>query len=154
MPERNGRRDGLLMDGFLAADSRIPRPGRAHQEVVAYLQRTTRLNYRRVDIERVCEFLGHMNGQGIRSCSRSWSMLGLKQHPESVLLNFRAGALATKTGLFTRGPKASKVSGDRPEAGGIVDPAQRNGALAGDQEDALTLINEMSSRNDGLPLVR
>ena len=47
-----------LMHGFLA--SGIEYPGRAGhiKKVVSYLQRTTRLKYRRVDIERVCEFLG------------------------------------------------------------------------------------------------
>ena len=47
-----------LMDGFLSAG--VEYTGRAGhiKKVVAYLQRTTRLKYRRVDIERVCEFLG------------------------------------------------------------------------------------------------
>ncbi len=135
-----------LMDGFLSAG--IEYPGRAGhiKKVVAYLQRTTRLNYRRVDIERVCEFLGHVEDKV--PLLEKLVKLGVKQHPFRSLLNFRAGLLETgKWCLQLRGPEGAKVSGDCPEAGGIIDRAQGNGFASPDQERAdLAQRDELAAR--------
>ena len=82
-------------------------PGRSEHlnQVVAYLERTSRLKYRRDDIELISEFLGQMPER--RRLLEKTLTRGLKQHPESALLNFRGGLLEIEKGHFAaRGGKA------------------------------------------------
>ena len=71
-------------------------PGRAEQiaQVLAYLKRTTRLKYRQIDIERVCDFLGHMPGKKNEDLLSKLVKHGLKLYPGSAQLNFQAGLAA------------------------------------------------------------
>ena len=138
-----------LMDGFLCAG--VEYTGRAGhiKKVVAYLQRTTRLNYRRVDIERVCEFLAHVEDKV--ALLEKLVKLGIKQHPGSVFLNFRAGLLETGRGLFNFGGAKARtyLETARKLAESSTEPKET--ALRPQIESALTLLNEMGSRTMGLP---
>jgi tetratricopeptide (TPR) repeat protein len=138
-----------LMDGFLSAG--IEYTGRAGhiKKVVAYLQRTTRLNYRRVDIERVCEFLGHIEDKV--TLLEKLLKLGIKQHPRSALLNFRTGLLVTGRGLFNFGGLKARgyLETARKLAESSTEPNET--ALLPQIESSLTLLNEMSARTRGFP---
>jgi hypothetical protein len=138
-----------LMDGFLSAG--IEYTGRAGhiKKVVAYLQRTTRLSYRCVDIERVCEFLGHIEDKV--ALLEKLVKLGVKQHPSSALLNFRAGLLETGRGPFNFGGPSARnyLETARKLAESSTEPKET--ALLPQIESALTLLNEMSSRSIGFP---
>ncbi len=82
----------LLLRAYLAA--KVDYPGRADHvaHLVAYLQRTTRLKFRQVDIEQVCDFLfiWRENPQLLDKLLNR----GLKLHPGSVMLHFHAGSEA------------------------------------------------------------
>src|SRR5271166_3352227 len=74
-----------FLTAFLALE--IDYDGRDHDatEVLKYLHRTTRLNYRLEDLEDVCEFLGHFPKES--RLTRNLVQRGLKAHPESALLH-------------------------------------------------------------------
>jgi hypothetical protein len=131
--------------------ARVEYTGRAGhiKKVVAYLQRTTRLNYRRVDIERVCEFLRHIDDKV--ALLEKLVKLGVKQHPQSALLNFRAGLLETGRGPFNFGGLSARkhLETARKLAESSTEP--RETSLLPQIESALTLLNEMSSRSIGFP---
>jgi len=132
-----------LLDGFLIA--RIEYPGRAGhiKKVVAYLERATRIKYRRVDIERVCEFVIRL--QDKRSLHQKLITLGMKQHRESVRLNMRAGMAELGKGTSSSGAKARQhLETARKLAESSTDPQER--ALLADIKNGLTTLNEMSSR--------
>ncbi len=138
-----------LMDAFLSAG--IEYTGRAGhiKKVVAYLQRTTQLKYRCVDIERVCEFLGHIEDKA--TLFEKLVKLGVKQHPQSALLNFQAGLLETGRGPFNFGGLTARnhLEKARKLAESSTDPKET--ALLPQIESALTLLNEMSSRSMAFP---
>ena len=141
-----------LMHAFLA--SAIEYPGRAGHitKVVAYLQRTSRLKYRRVDIERVVEFLGLVEGKD--RLLEKMVKLGVKQHPQSVLLNFRAGLIEPARGLLQFGSvRSAKLLGDSKEAGGKFERSARNGVVAGDPERLDPAQRDGHGAN-GVPVIR
>jgi hypothetical protein len=78
-----------LLDAFVA--SHIEYPGRAAhiKKVVAYIERTKTLKYRRQDIEHVCEFLNRLGTEP--PLFEKLVARGVEQHPDSVVLNFFAG---------------------------------------------------------------
>ncbi len=78
-----------LLDTFMSTDIEYPGRDRHVKELVAYLRRTTRLKYRREDIEKVCEFLCHVPKE--TELLEKLVKHGLKSHPQSALLNYRAG---------------------------------------------------------------
>ncbi len=63
-------------------------------ELLKYLRRTSRLNYRLEDVESVCEFLGGFPQED--KLTRSLVSRGLKAYPESVLLHVVAAAIDLK----------------------------------------------------------
>jgi tetratricopeptide (TPR) repeat protein len=138
-----------LMHAFLA--SSIEYPGRAGhiKKVVAYLQRTTRLKYRRVDIEQIVEFLGLVEGK--ETLLEKMVKLGVKQHPQSVLLNFRAGLIEPARGLlqFGSGKALGYLETARKLAETSSDPQETEMLPA--IQNALTLLNEMGMGPMGLP---
>jgi hypothetical protein len=78
-----------LLGTFLSTGIDYPGRDRHVKELVAYLRRTTRLKYRREDIERVCEFLCDLPKE--TELVEKLVKHGLKSHPQSALLNYRAG---------------------------------------------------------------
>jgi len=137
-----------LLDSFLSAG--IDYPGRADhiKQLLAYLGRTTRLKYRREDIERVCEFLCHLRDRVelLEKLVKS----GLKHHPGSPLLNYRVALLEM----------ASENRGAREKARSYLQKAlelaeastvPKENALLAPIKSALTMLNEMSSRRFGHP---
>ncbi len=131
-----------LLDRVPWRPDRLRRPAGHIKKVVAYLQRTTRLNYRRDDIERVCEFLGHL--QDKRICSRSCVKLGLKQHPDRPCLNFRAGLFETGKGPFNFGGiEGATVPRDGPQAGRSIERSQGNALLPNQERADLAQRDEL-----------
>ena len=106
-------------------------PGRSSHvtQLAAYLKRTTRLKFRQIDIERVCTFLSDLPEQ--KELLGKLLKLGLKQHPESVLLNFEAGKLAVATSKPPfMNPAANNASGKGTEAGRGIERSRGDRALA------------------------
>ena len=138
-----------LMGAFLS--NGVEYTGRAGhiKKVVAYLQRTSNLKYRQKDIEQVCEFLGQVDGK-VPLLERMIK-LGLKQHPRSALLNFRAGLLETGRGLLDFGStKARKyLEAARTLAEASTEPDET--ALLPQIKSTLTLLNEMGAGRMGFP---
>jgi hypothetical protein len=62
------------------------------QQVIAYLQRSSRLKFRREDIEKVVEFLIQLP-KALSGLLDKLVKAGVKLHPDSVILNLRAAAL-------------------------------------------------------------
>jgi tetratricopeptide (TPR) repeat protein len=120
-------------------------PGRAGhvKQLAAYLKRTTRLKYRQIDIERVCTFLRDLPEQKVLLAKLV--KLGLKQHPESVLLNVEAGKLAlaaSKPPFINPAAKMHLEKAMRLAEGSTV---PTDTALLPEIKSALTMINELDS---------
>ncbi len=138
-----------LLDAFL--DDRKEYPGRAGHiaQVVDYLERGSRLKYRLEDIERICEFLRHFPQQAKLLEKRVNQ--GLKQHPGSARLNFRAGLLELEKGRL---PFASPKARQYLETALKLAQAStmpREAALLPPIQSALTLVNEMTAGPMGMP---
>src|SRR5271157_1401051 len=80
-----------FLTAFLTLE--IDYDGRDHDatEVLKYLRRTTRLNYRLEDLEDVCEFLGHFPKES--GLTRKLVQRGLKANPESAILHLVAAGV-------------------------------------------------------------
>jgi hypothetical protein len=138
-----------LLDSFLS--TRIEYPGQAGhvKQVAAYLERSSRVNYLRADIERVVEFLCRLPDK--RKTLNRTLKKGLKQYPESALLNFRAGLLEIENGpLAFAGVNASGHLEQALELAQASSASEDTALLPGIRI-ALTLINEMRSRTLGIP---
>jgi tetratricopeptide (TPR) repeat protein len=118
-------------------------------QVITYLKRTTRLKYRKKDIENVCRFLSVMAEQ--KQLFVKLLNLGLKQHPESALLNLQAGmrAAADSTPPFIIPAARTYVEKALKLAEASTTPAET--ALLPGIKSALTLINELSRARGGHP---
>jgi hypothetical protein len=138
-----------LLESFLSAN--IEYRGRDEHigQVVAYLRRSVRSKYSREDIERVCEFLYKLPEES--ELFEKLVKLGLKQHAESALLNFRAGLVELKDLPSGRGGTKARqyLETARKLAEASADP-KVNGLLS-DIKGTLTLLNEVSERTRGLP---
>jgi hypothetical protein len=132
-----------LLDAFL--ECQIEYPGRARhiKQVADYLDRASRLKYRRQDIERVCEFLAHLPEQAKLFEKRLNQ--GLKQHPGSVRLNLAAGILEIEKGnlSFAKSKARKHLEAALNLAQASTDPKET--ALLPTIKNALTLINEISA---------
>ncbi len=80
-----------FLTAFLALEIDYDGRNRDATEVLKYLQRTARLNYRLEDLEDVCEFLGHFPKESV--LTRNLVQRGLKAHPESALLHLVAAGV-------------------------------------------------------------
>jgi hypothetical protein len=80
-----------FLTSFLVLD--IDYDGRDYDatEVLKYLRRTTRLNYRLEDLESVCEFLGNFSKETV--LTRNLVQRGLKAYPESAVLHVVAAGV-------------------------------------------------------------
>jgi len=133
-----------LLDSYTLAG--VEYPGRAGhiKQFLAFVERTTRLKYRREDIERVCEFLVHRQDQA-RLLDKLLKS-GLKHHPESPLLNLRAGliGMANETPK-SRGEKARSYL-QKALALAEASTVPKETALLKEIKAALTMLNEVSER--------
>jgi tetratricopeptide (TPR) repeat protein len=85
-----------LLSAYLA--ERVDYPGREKhvRDLRAYLARTTRLKYRREDLEAVCEFLAQLpKDDGLM---RKLVERGVKEHRDSAILHLMAGVLEVDKG--------------------------------------------------------
>jgi len=138
-----------LLGGYVRAG--VDYPGRdVHvKQLLAYLGRTTRLKYRREDIERVCEFL--VDRQDQEQLLGKLLRSGLKHHPGSPLLNFRAGVLE-----MTSAVRKNRIDTARPYLEKALELAEattvpKERALLPSIKAALTMLNEVNARGFGHP---
>jgi hypothetical protein len=140
-----------IMRAYL--DAGVEYAGRTNhiEGLCVYLKRATRLKFRRADIEGVCEFLSKVDDLEATKLHEKLVKCGLKQHPDSVLLNFQAGVLA-----MTKSPPPFVP----PEAIRHLEKALKLAEGATAPEDTaylpeiratLTLLKEMSERVSSLP---
>ena len=99
--KRQGETGGLmaaLLDSLCKAE--VEYSGRAThiKKVATYVGPGSRLKYRQIDIENICEFLYHSN-QDAKTIAKLVAV-GLKQYPRSAQLNFRAAAMEMGKGPF------------------------------------------------------
>jgi tetratricopeptide (TPR) repeat protein len=134
---------------FLALESDYA--GRDHEatEVLKYLHRTTRLNYRLEDLEDVCEFLGHFPKES--GLTRNLVQRGLKAHPESALLHVvLAGVELSDPAAVWRLPD---VRGRLQEALRLAEAStrRREVLMIPKIKQMLSVSNELHSQMAGLP---
>jgi hypothetical protein len=101
------------------------------------------LKYRQIDIEHVCTFLRDLPEQKVLLAKLV--KLGLKQHPESVLLNVEAGKLAlaaSKPPFINPAAKTHLEKAMRLAEGSTV---PTDTALLPEIKSSLTMINELDS---------
>ena len=84
----------LVLEGYCRMG--VEYQGRSHHidQLISYLRRTTRLKYRQVDIERVCELLTYLSHKDARKLLGKLTAHGLKLHPRSAQLSLQAGVMA------------------------------------------------------------
>jgi len=133
-----------LLDSYTIAG--VEYSGRAGhiRQLLAYLGRTTRLKYRREDIERVCEFLVHRQDQArlLDKLVKS----GLKHHPGSPLLNLRAGLLGMADATLNARGETARSYLQKALALAEASTVPKETALLTQIKAALTMLNEVSER--------
>ena len=138
-----------FLTAFLALENDYA--GRDHDatEVLKYLHRTTRLNYRLEDLEDVCEFLGHFPKES--RLTRNLVQRGLKAHPESALLHVvLAGVELSDPAAVWRLPD---VRGHLQEALRLAEAStrRRDVLMIPRIKQMLSVSNELHSQMAGLP---
>ncbi len=138
-----------FLTAFLALESDYA--GRDHDatEVLKYLHRTTRLDYRLEDLEDVCEFLGHFPKES--GLTRNLVQRGLKAHPESALLHVvLAGVEMSDPAAVWRLPD---VRGHLQEALRLAEAStrRREMLMIPKIKQMLSVSNELHSRMAGFP---
>ena len=151
--KRQGETGGLmaaLLDRCWKAG--VEYTGRAThiKKVAAYVGPGSRLKYRQIDIENICDFLGHTN-QNIATIQKLVAV-GLKQFPRSALLNFKAAAFETGKGLFGGYRARQYLDTALKLAEASTEPKET--ALVVSIKKALTLLNEMDRLPIGFPSFR
>ncbi len=131
----------------------IDYPGRDEQiaQVLIYLKRTTRLKYRQIDIERVCDLLGHMPEKKNADLLSKLVKHGLKLYPGSAQLNFQAGldGLSKCSPPFIN-PGVARHLEKALELAEASKLPNEMGLLPAIKK-TLTLINEMSASVHNMP---
>jgi tetratricopeptide (TPR) repeat protein len=94
------------MGAFLAAGIDYSGRGKHLTQVLTYLRRTLRLKYRREDIEPVVELLKHVPDEF--PLLEKLVKAGLKQHPDSALLNLHAGEVELIKGKIIGGTQTAQ----------------------------------------------
>jgi len=137
-----------FLTAFLVLE--IDYDGRDHDatEVLKYLRRTTRLNYRLEDLEHVCEFLGHFPKES--GLTRKLVRRGLKANPESAILHVVAA------GVEMSGPAAfwrHDIPHHLEEALRLAEAStrRREMLMVPKIKQMLSVCNELHSQMAGLP---
>jgi tetratricopeptide (TPR) repeat protein len=134
-----------LLSTFLNTD--IVYPGRdGHiKELITYLRRTTRLKYGREDVEHVCEFLSQVPKES--GLLEKIVKQGLKHHPQSALLNFRAGLIEMSKGPYHMGDKGARPYLETALKLAEASTEPKETELLPQIKDVLTMLNEVSKRS-------
>jgi hypothetical protein len=153
--KRQGETGGLmaaLLDRLWKAG--VEYSGRAThiKNVAAYVGPGSRLKYRQIDIENICEFLSHTN-QNTATIEKLVAV-GLKQFPRSALLNFRDAALETGKGHFSFASYRARERLDTALKLAEASTDPRETKLVIPIKKALTLLNEMTKMPFGFPSSR
>jgi tetratricopeptide (TPR) repeat protein len=124
--------------------------GREHdaQELLKYLRRTTRLNYRLEDLESVCEFLGNFSKETV--LTRNLVQRGLKAYPESAVLHVvAAGVEMSSPGALLQ----SQAIRHLKEALRLAEAStrRREMLMVPKIKQMLSVCNELHSRLAGIP---
>ena len=150
--KRQGETGGLmaaLLDSLCKAE--VEYSGRAThiKKVATYVGPGSRLKYRQIDIENICEFLYHSN-QDAKTIAKLVAV-GLKQYPRSAQLNFRAAAMEMGKGPFGFASHRTReyLNTALKLAEASTDPKET--ALVAPIKKALTLLNETDRIPFGLP---
>src|SRR5271165_854603 len=133
---------------FLTLD--IDYDGRDHDatQVLRYVRRTTRLNYRLEDLENVCEFLGHVPKES--GLTRKLVQRGLKANPESALLHLvTAGVEMSDPAAFWRHDIRQHLEAALRLA--EASTRRREMLMVPKIKEMLSVCNELHSRMAGLP---
>ena len=124
--------------------------GRDHDanELLKYLRRTTRLNYRLEDLENVCEFLRHFPKES--KLTRKLVQRGLKTNPESAILHLVAAGVELSNPAAIWRPD---VRGHLQEALRLAEAStrRREMLMVPKIKQMLSVHNELYSRFAGLP---
>jgi hypothetical protein len=140
-----------LLLAYVKSD--VDYPGRAGQisQLLVYLKRMTRLKYRQIDIERVCDFLGYLPEKKNQDLLSKLVNHGMKQHPHSAQLHFQAGlvALAKSSPPFLNPDVARHVEKALELAEASKLPKEME--LLPSIKKTLTLIKEMSASVRAMP---
>jgi len=134
---------------FLALD--VDYDGRDHhtQELLKYVRRTTRLNYRLEDLESVCEFLGHFPKEN--GLTRKLVQRGLKAKPESAVLHLvAAGVEMSAPGAFLQ---FQYIRSHLQEALRLAEAStrRREMLMVPKIKQMLSVCSELHSRAAGIP---
>ena len=132
-----------ILDGYLRAGIEYTGRDGHVKKVVAYIRRGLRAKYRRIDIERISDFLSSAQEQ--TGLIEKIVKAGVKQHPDSILLNMQAGLLELGKGPFSGGIQRAlaHLETARKLAESSTDP--KSTAMLPRIRSALTLIKEMTS---------
>ena len=87
-----------LIDLYVGSDTRYTGRAGHVKDVVAYLRRTSRIKYRREDLENVCRFLALLAGEG--SLLGKMAGRGLKNFPDSPVFLMFSGLQELQRGPF------------------------------------------------------
>jgi tetratricopeptide (TPR) repeat protein len=131
-----------LLGTFLSTEIQYPGRDGHIKELITYLRRTTRLKYSREDVERVCEFLGQVPKE--TGLLEKIVKQGLKHHPESALLNFRAGLIEMSKGPYHMGDKGARPYLEKALKLAEASSEPKETELLPEIKDVLTMLNEMS----------
>ena len=133
-----------LLSTFMSTDIEYPGRDRHVKELVAYLRRTTRLKYRREDIERVCEFLCDLPKE--TELVEKLVKHGLKSHPQSALLNFRAGLVEMGRARFNMVGTRAKSYFETALKLAEASSEPKETELLPQIKEVLTMLNELTKR--------
>ena len=139
-----------LLDAFVASETAYPGRAGHIKKVVAYLDRARTLKYRREDIESVCEFLNRLGTKP--ELMQKLVARGVKQHPDSVLLNFYTGLAEMSDGPCAFKLLRAQFSLEKAIklAEGSTDPKET--ALLPAIKSTLAALQEFAGRGPGFGL--
>jgi hypothetical protein len=133
-----------LMLAYLGLGIEYPGRDRQIKELVGYLRRTTRTNYRREDLEQVCQFLEETQKE--HSLLEKLIERGLKKHRDSVVFNMLAAKIE-----FPKFPFGGRLHSARHHLETALSLAQASAspeenALVSKLREMLSVLNELAAR--------
>ena len=134
-----------LLDDYRAMG--VVYPGRSGhiEELMGYLKHTTRLKYRLIDIERVCNLLCEVKTDQARKLWTKLARQGLRHRPDSARLNFHAGLGTVYECDSPRDPRAVVWHLERALTLAEASSRKSDTALLPEIRQSLTMIKEISA---------
>ena len=119
------------------------------KELLKYVQRTTRMNYRLEDLEEVCEFLGQFPKE--TDLARKLVTRGLKAYPQSAILHLVAASVEKNASGPC--PQLRLMLGHLKEALRLAEASTRREemVLVPKIKHMLSVCNEVQTRTAGFP---